>query len=387
MMIRSTRAVFASACLGMLLFGISLITLGAVAPGLQDKFHLDAVASGTLFSILPFGIIGGSFVFGPIADRYGYRIIFLIACLCMFAGFQGIAYSSSLALLKVCVFVFGVGGGAINGASNALVSDISQENKTANLSLLGVFFAIGALGMPVILGVLEKDFSFEVIVSSVGYVALAAAILFILTVLPPPKQTQGVPFSGITSLLSHKLLLLVGFFLFCQSSFEGVINNWSTTFLPERMNIPVKQALYAVSLYVTGMAVARLLLGSVLRKIPVRSILIGSCLLLFTGSVLLLFANSYLAAVAGMICLGAGLAAGFPVMLGFVGERYAAVSGTAFSVVITMALTGNMIVNYLMGLVAENFGIRHLTSVIFLLGALMLALSLIITARFKPLKP
>ena len=47
------KLTFASACFGMLLFGISLITLGAVSSDLQTKFQLDAVESGTLFSILP----------------------------------------------------------------------------------------------------------------------------------------------------------------------------------------------------------------------------------------------------------------------------------------------------------------------------------------------
>ena len=38
------------------------------------------------------------------------------------------------------MFLFGLGGGAINGATSALVSDISEKEKGANLSLLGVFF-------------------------------------------------------------------------------------------------------------------------------------------------------------------------------------------------------------------------------------------------------
>jgi MFS family permease len=44
------------------------------------------------------------------------------------------------------VFLFGFGGGAINGACNAVVADISEEHKGANLSLLGGFFCIGCFG-------------------------------------------------------------------------------------------------------------------------------------------------------------------------------------------------------------------------------------------------
>ena len=57
-----------------------------------------------------------------------------------------------------------------------------------------------------------------------------------------------------------------------------------------------------------------------------------------------------------------GLAAGFPTMLGMVGNRYPDISGTAFSFVLVVALIGNILVNYSMGLVAENYGITYLST-------------------------
>lgn len=379
---QSTKLIFFGACLGMLLFGIGLITLGSVASGLQAKFGLDAISSGTLFSILPVGILAGSLVFGPFSDRYGYKIFLLISCINLFIGFQGIAYASSLTLLKWCIFLFGFGGGAINGATNAVVSDISTQNKGANLSLLGVFFAIGALGMPVVLGVLEKQFTFQQIVSSVGYLALVAALVFLGIKFPPAKQLEGRAFRGF-KLLSDNLLLVIGFFLLCQSSFEGIINNWTTLYLSKQLAISKSNALYALSMYVVGMAVMRLLIGSVFRNLASSKILAMSFVLLLVGCSLLHFAVSPVMAIAGLVILGAGLAAGFPIMLGFVGNRYAEVSGTAFSMVLTIALLGNMAVNYLMGIVADRYGIQHLTTISFSLLGIMFLLSFYILRRTK----
>ena len=380
---RSTRLIFFCACLGMLLFGVSLITLGSVATALQQKFALDALGSGTLFSILPIGILAGSLLFGPFADRYGYKIILILSCLLIAAGFQGIAYAPSLAVLKACVFLFGLGGGAINGATNAVVADISATNKGANLSLLGVFFAIGALGMPFILGALQDVFSFERIVSVIGCIPLAVAMLCLMTAFPAPKQGEGIPLSKALGLLRESMLITIGFFLFCLSSFEAIINNWTTTYLMQELSVVNSQALYALSLYVVGMAVMRLLLGSVLRDVAVRMILGASFLSLLAGCVLLHFADSYAVAVTGLILTGVGLAAGFPVMLGFVGSLYAAVSGTAFSIVLTIALIGNMLINFTMGLVAERHGVEHLTTVAFILLSAMLLLALLILGKIK----
>src|SRR5215471_5344102 len=94
------KVVFWAACFGMLLFGSGLITLGSMATDLKTKFDLDEVAAGTLFSILPFGILTGSLLFGPICDRYGYKLLLIISCLGMCAGFEGIAFVSTLRCYK-----------------------------------------------------------------------------------------------------------------------------------------------------------------------------------------------------------------------------------------------------------------------------------------------
>jgi MFS family permease len=85
----------------------------------------------------------------------------------------------------------------------------------------------------------------------------------------------------------------------------------------------------------------------------------------FTGILFLYFGRSYYLSITGLILLGIGLAAGFPIMLGLAGNRYAAQSGTAFSFIFTISLSGNMLVNYLMGVISKNYGIQHFTSVAF----------------------
>ena len=56
---------------------------------------------------------------------------------------------------------------------------------------------------------------------------------------------------------------------------------------------------------------------------------------------------------------GAGFAAGFPVILGWIGERYAALSGTAISIALIMALSGGMLFPYLAGVLGGAAGLRN----------------------------
>ncbi|MGI8583170.1 MAG: MFS transporter [Chitinophagaceae bacterium] len=372
------KLVFLSAYIGMLLFGMGLTTLGAVAPELKEKFHLDEMEAGTLFSILPFGILAGSLLFGPIADRYGYKWLMIISCIALCLGFEGIAYASSLFLLKVAVLIFGVGGGVINGATNAMVADISADAKGANLSLLGVFFGIGALGMPFILGLLKDVVPANQVVAIVGWLTLLLGVFYIFVQFPSSKKAQGFVQTQKTSLFKGGLLLFISFYLFCQSSFESILNNWTTTYFTKSLKIAENKALFALSLYVVGLTVMRLLMGSIFRKVSAVKLQIASWILMIGGSVLLHFSSNYTFAVTGLIVLGAGLAGGFPIMLGILGERYAERSGTAFSVALVIGLTGNMLVNYLMGVIANTYGIHHVTTFIFIELAIMLVLGFFI---------
>ncbi len=377
------RLVFWAAYLGMLLFGMSLITLGSVVPNLRDKFNLDEISSGALFSILPFGILVGSLIFGPVCDKYGYKILLSFSGIFMFAGFEGIAYSPSHSILKISIFFIGLGGGALNGATSALVSDISEKDKGANLSLLGVFFGVGALGMPFLLGVLENIFDFQQIVATVGIVTFFVGILYLLIKFPPPKQSQSIPLSNSLSLVKDQILMMIAFFLFFQSSFEAIINNWTTTYLTTQISIQPNKALFALSLFLAGMSVMRLLLGSIFRKTGIKKLWIGAFTMIGFGLIFLSISKSYLPSVAGLILLGAGLAGGFPLMLGFVGNRYKELSGTAFSLVLVIALLGNMIINYCMGVIAQTYGIQHLITVAFVELIAMILLCYIILKRLK----
>ena len=377
------KVVFWAACVGMLLFGISLITLGSIASDLREKFQLDELSFGALFSILPLGILTGSLIFGPIADKYGYRILLSISCLFMFAGFEGVAFSTSAGLLKIYIYLFGLGGGAVNGATNALVSDRSDTDKGANLSLLGVFYGIGALGMPLVTGLLKSILNYQTILSSIGILTFAIGLFFFLIKFPPPKQSQGLLLKSSLRLIKDSVLILIAFFLFLQSGFEAIINNWTTTYLIKEHSVVPEKALFALSLFVAGMTVMRLLIGSLFRTVSAKKLLISSFGLILLGLILIKTGSLLSLSVIGLVLLGAGLASGFPVMLGFVGNRTAEFSATAFSLVLFIALIGNFLINYGMGIVAQNFGVHHLITFAFAETFIMIALCLIILNKIK----
>ena len=373
--------VFTAACIALFLFGITFLTLGSILPLLTAKFETKGLNTGFLVSILPIGVMVGSLIFGPIVDRYGYKLPLIISILISAGTLQGLAFTHSLSFLYACMFFIGFGGGIINGGTNALVADISAENKGANLSLLGVSFGIGALGMPLLLGVLSKHFPYTNTLSGVGFFMLLPATYFLFTRFPMPKHVQGFPLKEGIKLLKEPALLLSGIFLFFQSGVESLSNNWTTTYLQDKLKVTNEAALYALSFSVLGLTVARLLLGSLLKKFSSLAVMIVSLLLIVSGNLLLMNSLSYNTAFAAVIVTGLGLAAGFPVILGYVGQLYANLSGTAFSIALAIALMGNTLLNYFFGWVARQYSVTYLPMQSIVCALFMFVLLILIKQR------
>lgn len=351
-------SLFAVACLGMLAFGIVLTTLGATLPEVIATFGIDKAQAGALFLLMTFGILAGSLVFGPIVDRRGYKGMLVFALAAVVLGLEAIAFANTMAMLRLGIVLIGFGGGIVNGGVNALVADISEGARGAAISLVGVFFGIGAAGMPFALAMLSDTFAQSTLLAAIGGFVVLPLALAAVTAFPAPKQAQGFPIAQAGGLLREGVLLLMGVMLFLQSGMEITVGGWTSTFFIEELDVPADRALGYLSLYWFGMTLARIVLGSVLRTMSGTRVLFACIAVAFTGALLLVSTRSVPAAGLGVFLLGAGFAATFPVVLGFVGDRYARLSGTAFSIVIVMALTGGMLLPWATGVFGNVYGLR-----------------------------
>jgi MFS transporter, FHS family, glucose/mannose:H+ symporter len=352
------RLVFSAACMGMLIFGIVLTALGSVLPSVIERFGMARASAGSLFTLMSGGILVGSLLFGPIVDRYGYKGLLTAGIAVVLAGLQGIAFAPSVALLAGAILLIGLGGGVINGGTNALVADISAGGRSAGLSLLGVFFGIGAFGVPFVLGLLLERFGYAAVVAGIGGLVAIPLVFHLAIHFPAPKQPQGVPLRRLVAMAGDPVLVLLGLILFFQSGMEITVGGWTATYFHDELRVAPDAALYFLSLYWFGMTGARLLLGWLLLRVSPALVLLSSMAIALVGALTLILATSPGLAGAGVFLTGAGFAAVFPVILGYVGDRYAELSGTAFSFVLVMALVGGSTLPYVTGVLGGAFGLR-----------------------------
>lgn len=365
---------------GIFLFGISMVIIGSILPVLKSKFGMTEIEAGKLFSILPIGLLAGSISFGPIVDKFGYRWVLALASAFLGVGFLGIAHSSSVALLSLFIFFFGVGGGTINGGTSALVSDLSEgKGKIINLNWLGLFYGVGAFSMPLVLSIVSEEYLIPIL-NITALLSIISAIAFLVIKYPLTVQKEKITIKLVPTFVKNKLFMIIAFYLFFQSAFEAIVNNWSVSYFINVHAVEQSKALVALSYSVLGLIIMRLLVGSFLKNLNHNRLIMISLILLFLGAFGLLM-DGYIINSAGMMLLGAGLAPGFPVMLGLVGEMFKETSGTAFSFVMLIALTGNTIINYLTGVITNYIGMQAYVYVVFSVVFFMMFIYLLIRKK------
>ena len=335
-----------------------MTTLGAVLPRVIEQFGIGKASAGSLLLLNTFGIVVGSLLFGPVVDRWGYKEMLLVATAIVIVGLEGIAFAPSMAVLRIAVLLSGFGGGIINGGTNALVADISVEDRMAAVARLQVFFGVGAVGLPLTLGLLLGIFSHTTILAAAGAMVLLPMLAIAMTPFPAPKQAQGISRGAITRLLRDPVLLTFGVIVFLESGNEITVGGWTTTYAKEELLIGERSALMYLTLYWLGMTLSRVVLSVLLRALNPLRLLAGCLTVALVGALILIGTHSAPLAAIGVFCLGAGFSATFPIVLGLVAGRHAALSGTAIGMIMAIALVGGMIVPWLTGVLGAAYGLR-----------------------------
>lgn len=374
-----TLAIFA----GAFVFGVVMASLGALLPGLVEKIGFDKGRAGTLFLVMNFAMLVGSFVFGLVCDRFGFRLLLLISIVLVGAAYTSLAMAGSYVAIGLSLAALGLGGGALNGATNALVNDVSPERRGAALNRLGIFFGVGALVTPFLIGALKERLGLETIIYLFALFTLAPLLLYLTVAFPAPKHSGGLPRGELLAVLSNPMLYLFAFILFFQSGNEFTIGGWLSTFLVERFRVDAGQAAFVLAGYWAAMMAGRSVCSVLANRVSAEALVYGSALLALAAVAGLLLAPSPAMAIVAAVFIGLGFAAIFPITLAQAGEAFAQFSGTAFSVIFVVALCGGMTAPWLAGKIAQAHAIEAGLGLVILNCAMIVLLQMIIRLRRK----
>ena len=277
----------------------------------------------------------------------------IIASILALAGIQGLARFQEIGLLHASIAMLGLGGGVLNGLTNALVSDIYDDDKRGGrLGILGACYCIGAL-LWTLLNYFIPDYRLPL--NTMSVIMLLCILFFCFIAFPQAKEQESVSFQKTLGLLKYPALLMFAVVLFFQSGFEGVSGSFTVSYLDKAFQIDNATATLSMTWFTIGMLAGRLPLGFITKHLKDLGTLYLYLFTALTGVVIFyLGGNEVNMVYAAMTLIGFGVGATFPVVLNYIGSTFRSQSGTAFSIALFIALCGQSIMNRLTGWVFDN---------------------------------
>jgi fucose permease len=371
----------ASAWAGIFVFGIVMAILGAILPSLFERIGFGAAAAGNLFLTMNFAMLVTTLFFGPLVDRFGFKAVLAVSALLVAVAFFALSRAGSYGLILGAAVVLGLGGGGLNGGTNALTSDLHEgEKRGAALNVLGIFFGFGALSIPFLIGTLREALGVPRILALATFLSLVPFVVYVALRFPAAKHAQGFPIKAAARIARDPLLWLTAFILFFQSANEFTVGGWISTYLQKTFGVAPGPAALVLAGYWAAIMAGRLVSSRIVRAAGNEALILGSAVLALAAALLMALAPSGAAAAVGAVVIGAGFAAIYPTTLAIVGTRFAAFTGTAFSVVIAVGLAGGMLAPWLAGRIAEASSLRR-GLIIPVVDCAMIALLIAIAGR------
>ncbi len=375
---RRADALSVAAYAGMFVFGIVMALLGAILPSLAGRLRFEIADIGTLFLIMNGAMLAASLLLGLAMDRFGMKPPLALGPVLVAAALVTIVRATAFQALMPAVLLLGVGGGALNGASNTLVADLHDDprSKGAALNLLGVFFGFGALFLPFAIGALLKWLSITALLMGAAALCAAAGVFASALRFPAPKQIQTLPVADMPRFLKSPLVLAFALLLFFESGVEFTLGGFISTYLTHDMAVTsVSLVSWILAAYWGSIMASRLALSRIaLASDPYRTLLFcsaGAC----AGAVLAAIAPGAGVSAVAVVGCGWSLAGVYPTALGIAGARFKSHSGTVFGILFAVALAGGMILPWLAGQIGSSAGLRWVFGMIAASFAAILGLS------------
>ena len=348
---------------------------GLFVPSLIRVLQADFVRSDAEFGLLYFVIAllfaVGALSSGLIAGRIGRGPVYASAALLIAAGMALEVVAPGWPVFLAGAGLTGAGCGVTVTVGSSIVMDVAASDSGGKLSLLHLFYSLGALVAPIAIGMLVSlgvEWRLVAVASGLAGLALAEPLSRAGAVRPrlqAPVDAPSVPRAAGTPGGLRLALAALGLATACYVAAESGVSSWLVRFLADE---PLTAATLALSLFWAGIAAGRVTASRIADRFdPVR----------FTVSCAVAGGIAILAAVglpSGPVRIGLFLAAGFafgpvyPMIMSVAGSLFPRRTTAVAGIVTSTGVVGSIAYPPLVGLIAGVAG----------LGAGMLGCALLI---------
>jgi len=330
---RAVLVATVNAC--MFVFGVVLLLMGSLLPSLA----VSSARAGSLGSFPLIGILAATILIGPVLDKAGAKPALVLSLALIAAALITMPELGSFPALALAALAYGLGGGVLNTATNALISSLNATGRGAALNLLGFSFSLGAVTAPLLMSLLASRFTPSTVLRLLA-AAPAAVLIAVLALRFPPPVLSGTPLRSLLRVLNHPVVWLIGLLLFFESGDENCMFVWAGRVVRDVLHLGAERADVALVGLSVALGAGRLLAAFWLDWLGSRTVLLIAAAVTILGVIVARSDETFGGMVAGFAVIGLGMSATFPTALGVIGDEFPNETGTVFGAVMAVALVG-----------------------------------------------
>jgi fucose permease len=175
--------------------------------------------------------------------------------------------------------------------------------------------------------------------------------------------------------------------LFFQFGNEWSMAGWLPLFLIRRLGISPPTSLLMLALFWAALLVGRIASQVFLKKMNHGLLMLGSILSALLGTIVLASTNNGFGAVMGILFVGAGFASIYPLVVEKIANRFPYYHPGFYNGIFSLGITGGLLAPWMLGYMAQAWGIRAVM-IVPMLGTIMvfvLVLSIMLEAKLSGL--
>jgi len=328
--------------------------------GLAEGGGIEAIRAGFLMAIL----IASGFA----AARWGKIPVLAAGSLILGGGLVLYAMAPAYAVVLLGMILVGLGSGLLEALINPLIQDVHPDDSGRYLNIVNAFFSVGVLVAVLVAGeLLTRGISWRILIAGVGTLAVISGLLFAVLgrdeyrLERERRRTRG---SGVTTFRHAKTVLrepafwVFGLAMFCGGGAEGAFIFWSASYIQINFEAVARAGALGTAAFAAGMVIGRLGTGRYVRQSGLRTLIIASALSGATVSVFAYLVDNMLGFFALLFAAGLSIACFWPSIQSHAASVLRVDSTMLFILLSVAGIPGFGFTSWMMGLIAEQAGLR-----------------------------
>ena len=331
----------------MLFLGLASSLIGAAA----RNIGLTPSQIGVMIAVQNVGFGLSVWLSGALADTRPKPRLLMVGSLILGVSFLTFYLSPLFWLNLIIMFLIGVGIGAYEGSTDAMLFDLHEDRAPFYININHLFVTIGSMLIAIYLIFLQLNWRLSVVQSGVAVLGLAAFFAFVT--LPPGKWKQPSYPGRMRALASSRLVVILFLATILAVGTELGTVGVLSTFLADLRGFSETASKMGLIVFLAGVAIGRLVIGSLtaVDRVPRTVTALFGLAAIFLALLFIVPLGVFTYPV--VFLTGFAMSALLPLMLSYAGSRFRKMSGTVMGTLKVAIPIGGALLPFAMSLMTE----------------------------------